>query len=123
MVLSLVFMTASNFAHATQLQPWELKHQQLQQQRDVVFACLEEVHAALVARAQDEAPALLIRLSLDAPQTRASGYGLLPVIRDDVPHSAVVPTQTFYSLKWLEERFVKEFQKAIKRDKTGKASA
>ncbi len=98
---------------ATQPQPWEMKHKQLQQLREVVLACLVEVHAALVVRVQDEAPELLARISLDPPKTRASGYGLLPVIREDVPHSAVVPTQTFYSLKWLEERLQEAFQKAV----------
>jgi hypothetical protein len=113
-LLSMIFLTSSAITQAAQTEPWEQKHKQLQQLRNVVFTRLEEVHATLVARVQDEAPALLIRLSLNPPKARATGYELLPVIQDNAPQVSVVPTQTFYSLEWLEGRLHEELEKAEK---------
>lgn len=110
----LVFLISSAIVKANQPQPWEQKHEQLRQQWNIVFTCLEEVHAALVVRVQGEAPALLTRLSLDPPKARATGHGLLPVILDNAPQITVLPTQTFYSLRWLEERLEEAFQEVEK---------
>jgi len=113
-LLSMIFLTSSANVQAAQTQPWEQKHKQLQQQRDIVFTRLEQAHAALVVRVQDEAPALLKRLSLDPPKARATGYGLLPAIRGNAPQVTVLPKQTFYSLRWLEGLLNEELEKAEK---------
>jgi len=110
----MTLLASSVIAQAAQPQPWEQKHKQLQQQQDIVFTRLEGVHVTLVARVQDEAPALLTRLSLDPPKTRATGYGLLPAIRGNAPQATVLPKQTFYSLRWLEGRLREELEKAEK---------
>ena len=54
---------------------------------------------------------LLSRLSLDPPATRESGYGLLPPIQNNAPNAIELPAQTFYSLKWLEDRLYDELRK------------
>lgn len=108
----IIILTPFARAQAVQPQPWELKHTRLQQQRDVVFARLETIYSDLLLRIQEEAPSLLTRLSLDPPKPRATGYGLLPEIRDNAQQVSVVPKQTFYSLKWLEGRLQKVLEKA-----------
>lgn len=97
---------------ANQPPAWEQKHLQLQQQRDDVFKQLENIHTSLVPRVKDEAPTLLTMLSLDTPEARETGYGLLPLLKENEPSLTVEPTQTFYSLKWLEDRLYAESQNA-----------
>jgi len=107
-LLSLIMLVYSATVHAAQLPPWEGKHQQLLYQRNLIFEQLDEIHSVLVPRVQEEDPNLLKRLSLDPPQSRATGYGLLPEIKDNAPQAPVAPKQTFYSLKWLEGRLNEE---------------
>ena len=97
---------------ADQTPAWEQKYIQLQQQRNDVFIQLENLHSALIPRVKDEDPALLTRLSLDPPEARRTGYGLLPLLKENEAPMVVEPTQTFYSLKWLEERLFAELQNA-----------
>lgn len=113
-MLQLFFLASTAIVQADQVQPWEQKHKQLHHQGNILFTRFEEVHSALLVRVKDEAPYLLTRLSLDPPKSRATGYGLLPVILDDAPQVTVLPTQTFYSLRWLEQRLEKVFQKVEK---------
>jgi len=113
LVLMLLFCAVSNItALADQFPLWDQKHIQLQQQRDVVFKQLDKIHSSLVPRVKDEAPTLLTRLSLVPPEARATGYGLLPLLKENEPVLTVEPTQTFYSLKWLEDRLYAELQNA-----------
>ena len=102
-ILSLLVWASSDTAHAGH-HAWQEKLTQLKFQRDKIFEQLEEIHTHLVWRVQQEAPALLARLSLDPPKPRATGYGLLPVIRDNAPLVRVAPKQTSYSMEWLEGR-------------------
>lgn len=104
MLLTLAFLIFAFDVQANQPQPWERKHEQLQQKQDAAFTLIKEVHAVLVLHIQEETPALLTQISIDPPEKRATGYQLLPEIRDDASRSAVVPVETFYSLKWLEGR-------------------
>ena len=110
----LIFTCTQANNQADQPQPWEHKYKQLSQQRDILFVRLEKVHTPLVARVQDEAPALLVRLSLTPPKARPIGYGLLPMIRNNAAQVTVVPKQTLYSLKWLEDRLIDEFDNVEK---------
>jgi len=112
-VLILLFCVVSSITTlANQSPAWEQKYLQLQQQRDDAFALLENVHSSLVPRVKGEDPTLLTRLSLDPPEARATGYGLLPPLKENEPPLTVELMQTFYSLKWLEDRFNAELQSA-----------
>ena len=103
-MLWLVFLSCSTTVQATEPQSWEVKHQQLQHQRDLIFVQLEEIHSVLVLRAQDKDPDLLKLLSLDPPEPHATGYGLLPEILVNAAQAPVEPRQTYYSLRWIETR-------------------
>jgi hypothetical protein len=107
LLLSLTFFGATTAA-AYAAEPWQEKHQQLQQQRDTIFTRLEQVRLGLEQRIPKQNLELLARLS--PPLPRATGYGLLPVIENNPPLVAVEPKQTLYSLKWLEEQFNKELE-------------
>ncbi len=113
-ILLLIILVLSATAHTAQPLPWEEKHQQLLHQRDLIFEQLDEIHSVLVPRVQEEDPVLLKRLSLDPPQSRATGYGLLPEVKDNAPQAPVAPKQTFYSLKWLEGRLNEELESVEK---------
>jgi hypothetical protein len=89
---------------ASQSQPWERKHEQLQQQHDAAYSLMSEVHATLLSRVQKQDPELSELISLDPPKRRATGYRLLPEIREDAPRIAMMPVETLYSLRWLEGR-------------------
>lgn len=106
----LLFAGLNNSALSESLPLWEQKDVQLQQQRDAVFGQVEELHTALLVRAELEDPSLLTRLSPEPPKARASGYGLLPLLKENDPVVAVEPTQTLYSLQWLEGRLHAEQQ-------------
>lgn len=108
----LFFAVLSISAPSDQVAPWKQKHTQLQQQRDDLFIQLENIHAALLLRVELEDPGLLKSLSLEPPQVRATGYGLLPPLTEDDSPVKVEPTQTVYSLKWLEGRLFAELQNA-----------
>jgi len=111
--LILLFSAVSNITTlANQPAAWEQKHLQLQQQRDDVFTQLENIHTVLVPRVKDEYPTLLTRLSLDSPEARETGYGLLPLLKENEPPLSVELAQTFYSLKWVEDRLYAELQNA-----------
>ena len=99
---------------ADQPPAWEQKHAQLKLQSKDIFIQLENIHEALIFRVKNENPALLSRLSLDPPVARETGYGLLPPIKENQPPRSVEPTETFYSLKWVEDRLHAELQNAVK---------
>jgi len=109
-MLSLAALFFALVVQASQFQPWEQKLEQLQQQHDLAFSLMREVHAALLLRIQKDDRALSMLISLDPPKRRATGYGLLPEILDDAPRTAMIPVETLYSLKWLETRLDKEFR-------------
>jgi hypothetical protein len=109
--LALIFLTSTIVVQASQPQSWERKHEQLKRKQGAAYSLLKGVYANLVLNIQEESPALLTQISLDPPERRATGYQLFPEIRDDAPQTAVVPIETFYSLKWLEDRFSEVLQK------------
>ena len=113
-LLVLTLLDSNATAGTAQPLPWEEKYQQLQLQRDLIFARFVEIHSVLVPRVQEEDPALLTRLSLETPKPRITGYRLLPEIQDNVPQVPVAPKQTFYSLQWLEGRLNEEFESVEK---------
>ena len=89
--------------------PWQEKHQAAQQQRDRIFAQLNIARSALERKIHKENTSLLARLQPPAP--RATGYQLLPSVKKNLPTLTVKPTQTLYSLKWLEDRFNEQQEK------------
>jgi len=101
---------------ALQPPPWEQKHEQLQLQKDILLTLMEEIRSALVQRLQQDDQALLARLSPDPLEPLVTGYGLLPAIQENDPLIAVQPRQTFYSLKWVEDRLNDELAKAEKQN-------
>ena len=75
-LMILFFAVSSITVLSDQTPPWEQKHVQLQQQRDIIFVQFEKIQTTLVVRVKDEDPSLLTRVSLDPPKTRVTGYGL-----------------------------------------------
>jgi hypothetical protein len=111
-LLCIIIGGPSSGVQAVEPLPWEQKYTQIQLQRDIVFTRLEAIHAELLLRVQEEAPALLSKLSLDPPKARKTGYALLPRIKKNSPHATVKPKQTYYSLKWLKVRLQEELKNA-----------
>ena len=99
-------------APAAAQQPWESKHQELQDRTDVFFASLSAIHPELLTRVESQNPALLTQISLDPPEPREVGYGLLPEIKEDKPSASVKPRKTIYSLLWLENKILRKQEKA-----------
>lgn len=102
-------------AKAAEQAPWESKHKDLQIRTEAFQASLRTTHIELVAKAEVENPELLPRLSLEPPEPRQVGYGLLPVIKKSNPAAQVMPVtpaKTIYSLKWLEEKINKQQARA-----------
>ena len=97
-------------ALADQPPAWVQKHAQLKRQSEDIFTQLENIYEILIFRVSKEDPTLLNKLSLDPPQARDTGYGLLPLLKENEPSRSVEPTQTFYSLKWLEDRLYAELE-------------
>lgn len=87
---------------------WQVKLEQLQHLKSTLFNEIATIQVSLAGRARTENPALLERLSMDPPVPRASGYGLLPEIMESEPLQAVIPRQTTYSMRWLEDRLIEE---------------
>jgi hypothetical protein len=87
---------------------WQVKLEQLQHLKSTLFNEIATIQVSLAGRARAEDPALLERLNMDPALPRASGYGLLPEIVENEPLQAVVPRQTTYSMKWLEDRLIEE---------------
>lgn len=114
-VLVLLFCCVSSITSFAEQPPaWEQKYAQLELQSKDIFIQLENIHEALIFRVKNESPTLLNRLSLDPPVARETGYGMLPPIKENESPRSVEPTETFYSLKWVEDRLNAELQNAVK---------
>ena len=114
--LLLSLTVASSVVCGAQPEPWEKKYDQLRKQRGIIFSHLEDTYAVLERRVKIEKPALMPRLSLEPPEPRASGYGLLPEVRNNAAHAVVDPKETLYALRWLEHRLAEELQKSEELD-------
>ncbi|HCO60848.1 MAG TPA: hypothetical protein DIT58_11745 [Porticoccaceae bacterium] len=90
-----------------QTEGWRQVHEKLEQQREVLSRQLGIARASLKTKIPRDRPHW--HALLEETQPRTTGYGLLPVIEDNPPLATQTnPTQTFYSLEWLEGRFGEE---------------
>jgi hypothetical protein len=86
---------------------WEHVLEDLKIKRNRLSSHLQTAHKALLPRALKDEPELVKKLSLDPPQPRPNGYGILPPIRQNESLKTVMPSEQSYSLEELS-RWVKE---------------
>jgi len=109
---ALVFLSLCIATSVTAQFAWEPKLHELRDRTDAFFASLQTIHHVLVSRAEAENPELLPRVSLELPEPREVGYGLLPEVKEAASQTPVKPSKTVYSLQGLEKWIAVEETKA-----------
>ncbi|MFC1694916.1 hypothetical protein ACFL1C_02135 [Pseudomonadota bacterium] len=99
----LVCLAFFNSLIANGQESWKSNLDILQVQSNNNFQILKTTHRQLVSRVKAENPPLLSRISLEPPEPRKTGYGLLPEIIESQPARTFKPKKTVYSIRLLED--------------------
>lgn len=89
---------------------WAVVCDWLRGQAEQLGADLEAARLQLLERAQQEAPELAARLTVQVAQPRRAGWGLLPEVLESGPHRLQEARQRSYSLEVISRSFVKSFR-------------
>jgi len=91
---------------------WEIALEWLDEEAGRFTKDLGASHALLTARAKEEDPKLLEKLSPEPPGRRPRGYGLLPKLLPDVGPAPVTIREKRYSLETLTTSFTRDVRDA-----------
>jgi len=86
---------------------WEHVLEDLKVKRNRLSGHLQTAHRALLPRALKEEPEFVNKLSMETPQPRPSGYGIVPSIQQNESLKTVTPKEQTYSLEELNQ-WIKE---------------